>query len=747
MPEKGNKLRKTFLHEGEFTSVKQEEMFGAAKWVGCDGVTRAPVLRASFRADAARRAEVTICGLGYFTMYLNGRRVSDDLFVPATSDYVRRPITVNGEPFDEEMGHRCYCLKYDLLPFWREGENELAFELAPGFFAEPMWSFDGNVAFGEVRLCYRIAYETADGSEHEVLSGEELRWHESVVERCEFFRGEEQNLNRCAPDWALAPYDGWRPVRILPPMETEYLLQPCPADRMIRQITPRLIAETPKLKIYDAGENITGWVVLEDESCAGERIEVRFSEAVDSVGTLHERFMQDQYFRVVSDGRGRVLHPRTTWNGFRCFSVNGRAKVKTVAVIHSDVPVTSAFRCSSKPLTWLYDAFVRTELMNLHGGIPSDCPHLERKGYTGDGQLTAETALLTLNHKTFLRKWLDDILDCQDRNSGHVQYTAPYTRNGGGPGGWGCAIVMVPWQYYRHYGEMEALRAAYPGMCRYIDYLAAHSEGDLVVSDRPGEWCLGDWLAPGGSKLDPPFVNTYCLVRSLEVITRVEALLGLPENPDRAARIEKAKAAMTAKYFDAVTGDFCGNIEGANAFAVDIGLGDGRTLARMIAHYEALGGFDTGIIGTEIVPRVLFEKGQADLAYRLLTSENMASFVGMMRAGATTLWEYWPGDKQRSLNHPMFGATAKELFHRVLGIRQPEGSAGWERAVIEPVLTEQVPEAEGRIATPRGEIAVRYALWAGRADFDVTVPAGVQAELIYRGETIPLQAGTQHIRV
>ena len=146
MPEKGNKLRKTFLHEGEFTSVKQEEMFGAAKWVGCDGVTRAPVLRASFRADAARRAEVTICGLGYFTMYLNGRRVSDDLFVPATSDYVRRPITVNGEPFDEEMGHRCYCLKYDLLPFWREGENELAFELAPGFFAEPMWSFDGNVA-------------------------------------------------------------------------------------------------------------------------------------------------------------------------------------------------------------------------------------------------------------------------------------------------------------------------------------------------------------------------------------------------------------------------------------------------------------------------------------------------------------------------------------------------------------------------------------------------------------------------
>ena len=28
-------------------------------------------------------------------------------------------------------------------------------------------------------------------------------------------------------------------------------------------------------------------------------------------------------------------------------------------------------------------------LCNMHTGHPSDCPHLERRGYTGDGQLTA----------------------------------------------------------------------------------------------------------------------------------------------------------------------------------------------------------------------------------------------------------------------------------------------------------------------------------------------------------------------
>ena len=32
----------------------------------------------------------------------------------------------------------------------------------------------------------------------------------------------------------------------------------------------------------------------------------------------------------------------------------------------------------------------------MHGSFPSDCPHRERLGYTGDGQITAQAAMLTL---------------------------------------------------------------------------------------------------------------------------------------------------------------------------------------------------------------------------------------------------------------------------------------------------------------------------------------------------------------
>ena len=88
----------------------------------------------------------------------------------------------------------------------------------------------------------------------------------------------------------------------------------------------------------------------------------------------------------------------------------------------------------------------------------------------------------------------------------------------------------------------------------------------------------------------------------------------------------------------------------------------------MVKYYERLGRFDTGIFGTEIVSRVLFEHGDAELAVKLLTSDDVISFEGMRRLDGTTIWEYWPQkDAGRSYNHPMFGAVVAHLFDYLLG--------------------------------------------------------------------------------
>ncbi len=722
--------------------MNQQEMFGNAKWLGFDGITRTPVVRASFDACNTVKAEITICGLGYFELYINGRRVSEELFVPVTSDYCHRNITVNGQPFDEVFRHRCYCLRYDILPFLKEGKNELGAALGPGFFAQETWSFDGHVSFGEVRLCYRIILTDAEGRTSEIVSGEDARWKQGEVAECNLFRGEKHDLNLCEEGWMTQDAGAWNKVRILPEMETEYQLQDCPADRVIRTIVPMKLMEGPRGTLYDLGENITGWVVLKDRSKKNGTVEVRFGELLDTRGQLESHYTHNQKWQIVSDGTGRVVHPRFTWLGFRYFTVQGDADVLCAAVIHTDAAVDSSFRSASPVLNWLYKTYVRTQLNNLHGGIPSDCPHLERRGYTGDGQLACEAAMLAIDYRDTVRKWMRDILDCQDEHTGHVQNTAPYTRCGGGPGGWDIAIITVPLNFYYQYGDPQPLSEMYEGMVKYLEYLELHSENDLVVSDRAGEWCLGDWCTPDPIKLPPPFVNTYFKVKALDAMAAIDGILGKAENPLWKERRMVACEAIIKHYYDPETHDFAGNVQGANAFALDIGLGDQVTLNHFVDRYEKLGSYDTGIFGTELVTRLLGEKGRYDLEYRLLTSEKPNSFGSMMHTGATTLWEYWSDcEYQRSLDHPMFGAASKQLFYDALGMKQAKGPAGWQEVRIEPRFMDWLPEAEGHITTPLGKLGVSYRKTLLNTVISVEVPEGMKAELVIRGKTFPLTAG------
>ena len=722
--------------------MNQKEMFGSAQWLGFDGLTRTPVVRASFEAHDPVKAEIIICGLGYFELYINGQRVSEDLFVPATSDYCHRDIRVNGKPFDERFRHRCYCLKYDVLPYLKDGKNELGAALGPGFFAQETWSYDGSVSFGEVRLCYRIVMTDARGNTLEAVSGADARWRQGEVVSCNLFQGEKHDLNVCPRDWMTEDFSAWNKVRILPPLETDYQLQDCPADRIARTIVPVRLSEGPRGTLYDLGENVTGWVVLRDCAKKNETVEVRFGEMLDTRGQLESHYTHNQKWQIVSDGEGKIVHPRFTWMGFRYFVLQGSAEVLYAAVIHTAASVASSFRCASPVLNWLYETYVRTQLNNLHGGIPSDCPHLERRGYTGDGQLTSESAMLTLDYRATVRKWMRDIMDCQDEQSGHVQYTAPYTRCGGGPGGWGVAIINVPLNYYVHYGDPRPLAEMYDGMVRYLNYLDAHSENGLVVSDRAGEWCLGDWCTPDPIRLPAPFVNTYFLVKALEAMVQIEKILGKPENAAWKTRAENARGAIVKKYYDPKTHDFADGVQGANAFALDIGLGDQETLTRFLSRYEQLGSYDTGIFGTEVVTRLLGEKGRYDLEYRLLSSEKPSSFGSMMRTGATTLWEYWAEcEYQRSLDHPMFGAASKQLFFDALGMRQANGGAGWRKVRIEPKFMDWLPQASGHIETPLGRLSVSYQTTLLCTAVTVEIPSGMEAELIVHGKSVPLAAG------
>lgn len=113
-------------------------------------------------------------------------------------------------------------------------------------------------------------------------------------------------------------------------------------------------------------------------------------------------------------------------------------------VIHANILQTAEFTCDNPTLNWLFSSCIRSLQGNMHCSVISDCLHRERLGYTGDTQATADTGMLLFDSKELYKKNIQDIAGCQDINSGHIQHTAPFYGGGGGPGGWGCALLQYP---------------------------------------------------------------------------------------------------------------------------------------------------------------------------------------------------------------------------------------------------------------------------------------------------------------
>ena len=720
------------------------ELFGSAEWVTCESGCTSPVIKGSFFIEKPERAEITVCGLGFFRLWINGREVSEDKFVPVNSQYCKRDLTAFEYPITDELSYRTYAVRYDISKFLVGGENDIRAVLGCGWFAQKKRNAEGYTKYGDIKLCYKIDAEDRDGKLYTFVSDEKLLWRQSRITENNIYFGEAHDMDLSDE---LTARDGFKKVIKAPAYETEFFIQDCPADRVTRIIEPKKLADLGAVSVYDMGENISGYpVVAATED--GAYITVRCSEEINADGTLNfdscdpGQIQCDEYRNAK---KGEECMPWFTWHGFRYFELTNNAKPVRCEVVHSDCAVTSAFESDSEMLNWLYDAYIRTQLSNMHSGVPSDCPHIERLGYTGDGQLCCEAARMLLDSQKFYQKWLEDISDCQNTDNGHVQHTAPFMGGGGGPAGWGGAIAVVPYEMYKIYGDRETFRRYLPKILRYFDYLDSRSSGGLVCREEQGGWCLGDWCTPEPIAICESFVNTALCVKQMLMTKEAAEAIGKKETAQMLGRrIEEKRQAILNAYYSPQTGSFIGDVQGANSFATDIGLGGERAYENTRKKYSAADAFDTGIFGTDILTRVLFEHGDANTAFRLLTSEGKGSFYNMKKHGATTIWENWDGE--RSHSHPMFGAATRYLFSFILGITQEKTSAGYEHILIAPQIPDGLDYASGHITTVRGKISVTFKRTESEADFYVTVPQ--RARFTYgSGCEFELRDGENHIHI
>ena len=129
------------------------QLFGSAEWVAPEKECTAPLIAGKFYASDIRSAEITVCGLGFFRLWINGREVSDDKLVPANSQYCERDLDRFDYPIKDTLSYRTYCMRYDITRLVREGENIVQAVLGTGWFAQVNRKAEGSSAIKLICGC------------------------------------------------------------------------------------------------------------------------------------------------------------------------------------------------------------------------------------------------------------------------------------------------------------------------------------------------------------------------------------------------------------------------------------------------------------------------------------------------------------------------------------------------------------------------------------------------------------------
>ena len=166
-----------------------------AKWVRA-GTDAVPVFRKSIAVENPRSAVIEICGLGFFELYINGKKVTDDRFVPSFSDYGERDLSTLAYPTRDRFRYRVYYRRYKLDGYLAPGKNRIEILLGNGWYRQTERTAEGRLSYGEPKLAFCLM---ADGKE--IVSDETLEWRDTVIVANNLYVGETQDFTHACGAW------------------------------------------------------------------------------------------------------------------------------------------------------------------------------------------------------------------------------------------------------------------------------------------------------------------------------------------------------------------------------------------------------------------------------------------------------------------------------------------------------------------------------------------------------------------
>lgn len=688
-----------------------------------------------------KHATASIIGLGLYELFINGKKVGNDVLAPTATDYTKN-VKYN---------------TYDVTEHIKTGKNAVGTILGNGrFFAMRQNEKPYKIkTFGFPKMLMNIHIVYTDGTTANIDTDDSWKGTaDGPIRTNNEYDGEEYDATKEFVGWNTIGFDDskW--------LKAEFVQEPTGVieAQMNENMQVMNILKPVSIKkisadryILDMGQNMVGWLQIKVKGVKGQQVKLRFAESLQDNGELFTANLRNAKCTDLYTLKGaaqETWEPTFVYRGFRYVELSGYTYQPSVndftgKMIYDNMKTIGTFETSDA----LTNQIFKNAWWGIAGsykGIPIDCPQRnERMPWLGDRGAVAYGESFVFDNGRFYTKWLQDIRNSQ-KEDGAIPDVAPafwryYSDNMTWPG----AMLLVAEMLYKQTGDVTVLKDNYPAMKKWLAYMQdRYMEDYILTKDSYGDWCMPPITIEFGrgksadKKYPSALISTAYYYHFTQLMKQFAAATG--NTADVVAYDDlgnKIKAAFDQKYYNE-KGYYATNLLTDNIIPLYFGMVPASNVDKVFKNIVYTvevtnkGHLSNGLVGIQWLMRCLNDYGRPDLAYTVATQKTYPSWGYMVENGATTIWELWNGNtsdpKMNSQNHVMMlGDLLIWYYENLAGIKSQE--AAFKKITMKPELINGLNAVNASYNSVYGLIKSNYTNTAKQFVWKLTIPPNTTA--------------------
>ena len=700
----------------------------------------APLMRRDFFVNGIpRHAEITVCALGFYEIFVNGERITRGRLSP----YVVNPEHVL--PYDN----------YDITALLRNGKNTVSFILGNGMqnrFDGFVWDFQLASFNSAPKIAFAIELGYPDESIL-IEADDKVLCHPSPIFYDGYMTGEGYDARLEIPNFCDIDFDSlsWTPAVSA---KNDGGVPTLSVNRPIiekYEVKPIAIEKQTDGYLYDFGYNLVGITRLSINGTAGQRIVIDHGELLENGKLTQENLLFDndrtpgtprytQRTEYICREGFQIHTPTFTYYGCRYAFVKGITEEQatvdllTFVVMNTDLGDRGDFKCSDETLNKIQEITRRSTLGNFQH-FPNDCPHREKNGWTADAALSAEQTLMNFEPEDNYLMWGKCIIGAMDERGalpGIVPTGGWGFQWGNGPA-WDSVLIYLPYYTAVLRDDLRAAKDASSAILRYFKYLETRKNECGLLEIGLGDWC------PTYPSYETPLIFTdstitYDLARKAEYLYR---RLGMESEAEYCRKLasDMRRAIRAHLLEDKKSMRFISGKQSVQAMAIFYGLCDTPEEERAALDvlvdeiHKKDDHLAVGVLGGRVIFRVLCDYGLCDLALKMIKNPTSPSYGYLISNGFTTLPENLC-EPYGSLNHHFWGDVSALMMEYFGGIRINPELLGADTVEIRPVFPTELTYAEAYHRSIKGMIKTHWQKKDGRVELSLEIPSEIKGKVV-----------------